>query len=207
MGVPCSGEERCLAGPAGPRDLNYLADCRPAPVSAAERVAILRTLPHEGAVAKLASKDRAKLDSLESVLRLHERDEVYEVKIIDVPQAWSGLHGRAVLLVSLPALQLLSREQLQSLVAHEIGHEYWWEAWGAAHRQGDQNRLRILEALCDAVAVLTLTALGIPAERLSSALGAVLECAIHANTGTSLIQALRATAGLSSYGPRWDARV
>jgi hypothetical protein len=58
-------------------------------------------------------------------------------------------------------------------VAHEIGHEYWWDAWDAAHREDDHDRLRALEALCDVVAVLTLTALGIPAERLSSALGAV----------------------------------
>jgi hypothetical protein len=162
-----------MAGPVGPRDQDYLAACRPAPVSAAEREAILRTLPHEGTLVTLASKERVKLDALESVLRLHGRDEVYEVKVIDVPQAWSGLHGRAVLLVSLPALQLLNREQLQALVAHEIGHEYWWDTWGAAHREGDPDRLRTLEALCDAVAVLTLTALGIPAERLSSALGAV----------------------------------
>ena len=101
------------------------------------------------------------------------RPPVDQVKVIDVPQAWSGLHGRAVLLVSLPALQLLNREQLQALVAHEIGHEYWWDAWGAAQREDDQDGLRTLEARCDAVAVLALTALGLPAERLSSALGVV----------------------------------
>ena len=52
-------------------------------------------------------------------------------------------------------------------------HEYWWDVWEAARRRGDQVRLRTLEGLCDAVAALTLTALNIPAERLSSALGAV----------------------------------
>jgi Zn-dependent protease with chaperone function len=40
-----------------------------------------------------------------------------------------GLYGRAVLLISLPALRLLRAEQLEALVAHEIAHEYWWDAW------------------------------------------------------------------------------
>jgi hypothetical protein len=173
LAVPCAAGERCHDGPAGPADRDYLADCRPAPVSAAEREAVLRTLPDEGAVATLAPKERAKLDALGRILRFHARDEVYAVTVIDVPQAWTGLHGRAVLLVSLPALQLLDGEQLQALVAHEIGHEYWWDEWEAARRRGDRPRLRALEMLCDAVAVLTLDAVGIPTERLGSALAAV----------------------------------
>lgn len=170
---PCSSEDRCLAGPVGPRDLDYLAACRPAPVSAAQREAILQTLPEEGAVTTLVSKERAKLETLERVLRFHAREDVYDVKVIDLPQALTALHGRAVLLISLPALRLLTAEQLLALVAHEIGHEYWWDVWEAARRRGDQVRLRSLEGLCDAVAALTLTALDIPADRLSSALGAV----------------------------------
>ncbi len=173
VALPCSGEERCLAGPMGPRDLDYLAACRPAPVSAAQREAIIRTLPRQGAVTTLGSKERAKLETLAKVLRFHAREDVYDVRVVDVPQAWMGNLGRAVLLISLPALQLLRAEQLQALVAHEIVHEYWWDAWEAARRRGDQVRLRSLEGLCDAVAALTLTALDIPAERLSSALGAV----------------------------------
>jgi hypothetical protein len=170
---PCSAEERCLAGPVGPRDLDYLAACRPAPASAAQREAIFRTLPAQGAVTTLTSKERAKIETLGSVLRLHAREDVYDVRVIDVPEAGLWNHGRAVLLISLPALRLLKAEQLQALAAHEIGHEYWWDVWEAARRRDEQVRLRGLEGQCDAVAVLTLTLLGIPAERLSSALGAV----------------------------------
>jgi Zn-dependent protease with chaperone function len=157
----------------GPRDADYLAACRPAPATAAQREAILRTLPEQGAVTTLASQEGAKLDTVISVLRFHARDDVYQVKVIDVPQAWTGLHGRAVLLISLPALRLLAAEQLQALVAHEIAHEYWWDEWETARQGSDQGRLRSLEGLCDALAVLTLTGLGIPAERLSSALSAI----------------------------------
>jgi hypothetical protein len=173
VAVPGGAEARCLAGPAGPRDVDFLDACRPLPVSAAEREAIIQTLPKDGVVTTFASKEQAKLETLGNVLRVHARDDVYEVKVVDVPQAWVGLHGRAVLLISLPALRRLSAEQLQALVAHEIGHEYWWDVWQAARAQRDQVRLRSLEGWCDGLAALTLTALGIPAERLSSALGAL----------------------------------
>jgi len=173
IAVPCICQERCLVAPTGPLDLEYLTACRPAPVSAVQRAAILRTLPAEGAVTVLGRKERANLDSLTSVLRLHAREDIYVVTVIDVPQAWVGLHGRAVLLISLPALRLLRPDQLQALVAHEIGHEYFWDAWQPARLGRDRVRLRSLEAVCDAIAALTLTALNIPTDRLSSALVAV----------------------------------
>jgi hypothetical protein len=173
--LPCSGDDRCLAGPIGPRDVDYLAACRPAAASAAQREAILRTLPEQGAVTALAPRERGKLDSLTTVFRFHARDDVYRVKVIDVPQAWMGLHGRAVLLISLPALRLLTAEQLQAVAAHEIAHEYWWDERETARQGSDRVRLRSVEGLCDALAALTLTALGIPAERLSSALEAAYD--------------------------------
>jgi hypothetical protein len=173
MATACSGEERCLVAPVGPQDLDYLTACRPAPASAAQREATIRSLPAEGAVTTLGPKERAKLDTLASVLHFHAREDVYLVQVIDVPRAWTGLYGRAVLLISLPALRLLRAEQLEALVAHEIAHEYWWDAWETAEQRSDRVGLRNLEALCDAVAALTLTALGIPGERLTSALGAV----------------------------------
>jgi hypothetical protein len=173
IAMPCSGEERCRVAPVGPLDLEYLTACRPAPATVAERQTSIRGLPAEGAVTTLGSEERAKLDTLTSLLRFHARDDVYLVKVIDVPRAWTGLYGRAVLLISLPALRLLRAEQLEALVAHEIAHEYWWDAWETAQQRSDRVGLRNLEGLCDAVAALTLTALGIPGERLTSALGAV----------------------------------
>jgi hypothetical protein len=173
IATACSGEERCLVAPVGPQDLDYLTACRPAPASAAQREATIRSLPAEGAVTTLGPKERAKLDTLASVLHFHAREDVYLVQVIDVPRAWMGLYGRAVLLISLPALRLLRAEQLEALVAHEIAHEYWWDAWETARQRSDRVGLRNLEGLCDAVAALTLTALGIPGERLTSALGAV----------------------------------
>jgi hypothetical protein len=63
------------------------------PASAAQREATIRSLPAEGAVTTLGSKEQAKLHTLASVLHFHARDDVYLVQVIDVPQAWTGLHG------------------------------------------------------------------------------------------------------------------
>lgn len=78
------------------------------------------------------------------VFRSHRRDGVYALKVTSVPQAWTGLHGRAVLLVSLPALQLLSSQELQALVAHEVGHEYLWREYAIAQQDKNTQRLREL---------------------------------------------------------------
>jgi hypothetical protein len=111
LAVPLSAEDRCTAGPAGPHDFDYLTACRPHPVSRHERDAFVRRLPLEGAVTTFTSGQRAKIDAMRAVLRFHGRESVYETRFIDVPQAWTGLYGRAVLLISVPALNILRRRR------------------------------------------------------------------------------------------------
>ena len=144
--------------------------CRPSPIGADEKNTVLKSLPVEGEVTQLTQSDRRKLTDLTPVLRVHGRDRVYEVKVISVPQAWTGLHARAVLLISLPVLRLLEPEELQALVAHEIGHEYVWQEFATAEQLKDTERLRELELACDAIAVLTLERVGVRADRLIGAL-------------------------------------
>jgi Zn-dependent protease with chaperone function len=151
-------------------DLMNLDTCRPAPAGADEKSAALRSLPQEGEVTQLSEGDRRKLRDLNPILRLQAREGVYEVKVISVPQAWTGLYQRAVLLISLPALWLLDSEELQALVAHEIGHEYVWQEYAIAQQRKDQMRLRKLELACDRIAVLTLERVGVKPTRLISAL-------------------------------------
>jgi hypothetical protein len=140
--------------------------CRPVPVSADEKRNVLESLPADGEVTQLTESERRKLNDLTAILRIHERDGVYVVKVISVPQAWTGLYGRAVLLISLRALELLRSEELQALVAHEIGHEYIWQEYADAQKAKNIARLRELELTCDAIAVLTLQRVGIKADRL-----------------------------------------
>lgn len=109
-----------------------LRTIRPPHISADERARVLATLPEKGELQPEAD-ERAKLAALEPVLVCHERHLVLEIKVVDVPQAMVGIHGRAVVLLSRPALRLLSAPELQAVVAHEIGHEYFWSEYEDAH--------------------------------------------------------------------------
>jgi predicted Zn-dependent protease len=147
---------------------------RPAAVSPTDREAVLATLPPEGDVRDLDTAQRDKLAAARRILELHGRDTVYEVKVIDVPQAAVALHARAVVLVSEPALDLLDHEELQALVAHEVGHEYFWSGYVRARRDNDRSLRQTLELLCDGLAIVTLRRAGIDPKRLISALDKVV---------------------------------
>lgn len=143
-----------------------LDKCRPAPIGADEKSVVLKSLPKVGEVTRLSESEQRKLSGLDAVLRVHQRQGVYVIKVISVPQAWTGLYGRAVLLISLPALELLTAQELQALVAHEIGHEFVWQEFALAQRSKNRKRLRELELACDAIAVLTLARIGVGPDRL-----------------------------------------
>lgn len=151
-------------------DLMDLDACRPAPVGAEGKSVALKSLLSKGEVTQLSEDDRRKLRDLGPILRLHAREGVYEIKLISVPQAWTGLYRRAVLLISLPALRLLDSEELQALVAHEIGHEYVWQEYAIAQERKDRAHLLELELACDQIAVVTLERIGVKPNRLITAL-------------------------------------
>ncbi len=99
---------------------------------------------------------------------LHQRHDVFEITVIDIPQAYVGLHGRAILLISRQALRLLSALELQAVVAHEIGHDFLWGEFQLALKDGDLQLRQQLELQCDGVAVLTLIALEMDPLRLNA---------------------------------------
>ena len=74
--------------------------------------AILRGLPPEGEVTKLGAPAQRKVDAVRRLLTATRRDW-YEIKVIDVPQAAIGLHARAVVLISAPAIALVNAAELQ----------------------------------------------------------------------------------------------
>jgi hypothetical protein len=143
---------------------------RPPAITGNLKAHILDSLPAEGQVKELKQSDRRKLASLEQVLRVHQRQSVYEVKVIAVPQAFVGLHARAVVLISETALNFLDTEELQAMVAHEIGHEYVWAQYEKAKALKDHRLVQELELYCDGVAVLTLSKTGIDPSRLLTGL-------------------------------------
>ena len=150
--------------------LKLFESARPAPVSDAERGRILATLPTKGNVHELDTAQQEKLADVRSVLQPHRREGVYIIRVIQVAPAAVALHARAVVLISEPALDLLDADELQALVAHEVGHEYFWGDYFLARRDNRQSFLRRLELLCDGFAVITLERVGVNPERLISAL-------------------------------------
>jgi hypothetical protein len=169
QGLPVSTPGDLLASDPR-RFIQFLEAGRPARVSDELKARILQGLPPEGEVTDLDGAARKRLAALGPLLRATGRDGVYTVKVIDVPQAAVSLHARVVLLVSQPALRLLGAEELQALVAHEVGHEYVWADWERASTARDHARLRELELLCDGIAVVTLHGLGIDPAHLIAGL-------------------------------------
>jgi hypothetical protein len=143
-----------------------LKTARPEPVSAEDKARALRSLPEEGEVTILNTAARQKLAALIEVLRATERDSVYEIKVIALPQAAIALHARAIILISEAALTLVDADELQALLAHEIGHEYVWTERERAFQLADHIRLKDLELVCDAIAIVTLHGLGMDVSRL-----------------------------------------
>ena len=142
---------------------------RPPPAGADERATALAVLPERGEL-RPDRHERAKLATFVDVLAYHDRAHVFETKLIDVPQAVVALHHRTVLLISRPALQLLSGAELQALVAHEIGHDYFWPEFERTLARGDRSGRQELELKCDGIAVLTLVALKLDLARLADGL-------------------------------------
>jgi Peptidase family M48 len=144
----------------------FLDDTRPAPVPATVRAHALAGLPRQGEVQKLDDAARRKLAALAPVLEAAQRGSVYAIKVIDVPHAFVGLYARTVVLISLPALRLLTEDELRALVAHETGHEYVHAEYERATAEGRSGRLQDLELVCDIIAVMNLHAIGQKASSL-----------------------------------------
>lgn len=146
-----------------------LGALRPPQVSRGQRARAIASLPETGAL-RPDRDERAKLAILKDVLSFHERTEVFTITVVDVPQAAVALHDRTVLLISRPALSLVSDTELQAVVAHEIGHDYFWRDFEDMLTRGDKSGRQELELKCDGIAVLTLIVLGFDPAALTDAL-------------------------------------
>ena len=154
--------------------VRLLNESRPTPVPAAFRAQVLAGLPKQGEVQDLDEDERRKLAALAPVLEAAQRESVYAIKVIDVPHAFVGLHARTVVLISRPALRLLSGDELRALAAHETAHEYVHAEYERATAEGRSGRLQDLELVCDIIAVVTLHAIGQDARSLASAVERIL---------------------------------
>ena len=153
---------------------HWLQSNRPTPVSPDQKARTLASLPRQGEITDLDAASRRKLASLGPVLRANGHELAYHIKVIDVPQVRIGLYARTVVLISEAALTLLEPEELQAHVAHEIGHDYVWVDHAHATARRDSRRLKDLELLCDAIAIVTVHGLGMDPSRLMTGVEKVM---------------------------------
>lgn len=153
--------------------LQWLETAQPQPVAAHVKALALNALPADGQIGILNDSQRQKLAAVRSLLSTMGRDGTYEIKVVDIPMARVGVYERAAILISEHALTLLEPEELQALVAHETGHEYFTIDYDRALGRQDKPRLKELELLCDAVAIATLERLHIDSVRLVSAVAKI----------------------------------
>jgi hypothetical protein len=151
---------------------DYLRRVRLPKVSEAHKAEVLaRIAKYE--VVGVSDGMKGKLASLEPILRYHERDSVIEIRVIRDREAFVRVQGRAVLLISEPTLHLLPAPELQAVVAHELGHEYFWVEIMEARQQKKHETMREIELRCDGIAVIALLRLGIDSAKLVSALARI----------------------------------
>lgn len=147
---------------------------RPPQIDDAKRRQLLTTLPGEGELSPDAG-EKLQLAALQRVLTYHDRHGVLDVKVIDLPQAGVVFYYRAALLVTRPTFRLLSVAELQAVVAHEIGHEYFWSEDEDTIVAGRPARSQALELKCDGIAALTLLGLRLDVSSLTSAMRKTIE--------------------------------
>lgn len=146
----------------------FLAGLRPMPLDAAARSQVIATLPEKGNL-RPSRAEGDRIAAAERVLDYSARRGIITVRVIELDYAFVGLYFRTVVLVSRQALAVVTPDEFAALVAHEVGHDYDWDAYWTAMQQHDHARMRQLELRADAIAVLTLQRNGVAPDRLISA--------------------------------------
>lgn len=148
---------------------DFLRSIRPTALSPELRERVLKMLPKADLVNQCSESD-AKLTSLDRILKYHQRDSVIEIKILRSNTATAVFLAGAAILITEPALKILSAEELQAVVAHELGHEYYWNRFEVARQNRDYAQMQELELRCDGIAVVALHSVGIHPKNLISAI-------------------------------------
>ena len=146
---------------------DYLKSIRPAAVSAEKKARSLAMVRKEDVI-EPSAKRQAKLDALHPVLEYLERDTGIEVKILRLRLGWAGSLGGATVLVSEEAIDLLTAEELQAVVAHELAHEYFADEYEAARHDMRYDTVKEIELRCDAVSIITMKGLRLDSGALLS---------------------------------------
>ena len=134
---------------------NYLKSIRPGRLSAGLKARVLAMLRKEDLISPSA-EGLAKLVVLEPVLKYHDRNSAIDLRVVRVEQAVVMFLAGAAILISEEALELLTAGELQGVVAHELGHEYFWNEYERARQNKQYDKIQELELRCDGLAVIAM---------------------------------------------------
>ena len=96
---------------------------------------------------------------LQPVLDYHGRNQMpIYVLWSEQPQAY--LVERAVIIITTRLLDIAREDELRGIIAHELAHEYVWNARSEAMSTHGKKLMRECELFCDAIAAFTLKELG-----------------------------------------------
>jgi hypothetical protein len=147
----------------------YLKSIRPQPLPPDLIAYVMARLPRVPEV-RPSVPGRVKLATLGPILDYHGRSSAYKFRVGRIGKAYVGLYACAAVLISEEALDLLRAEELQAVVAHEMGHEYFWDEYQLSDQTKQYQTVHELELRCDGIAIITLSQLGLDPTRLMSAL-------------------------------------
>ena len=148
----------------------FLRRLRQPPPSPAFRTIVVENLPEKGRLTPTVD-EAAKLAAIRPLLRFHGREHDMELRLFTEGGVFfTGLVYRTVLLISKEALDLIDTDELVALMAHELGHDYFWEEFVKAEEQKDERSMQELESRCDGIAVIAMARIGVDVEHLVSAL-------------------------------------
>lgn len=138
----------------------------PTEVQAAQEFKILRESKEFAPARNLPHAESGnEVDRVRRVLKplfeLHGGGSTLIISVLHTQHPILGIGRGSVLLLSNSLLEVLSDDELLALAAHEVGHQYFRREFAKAEDAGDQSALRIIEFKCDAIAALSLKALGL----------------------------------------------
>jgi predicted Zn-dependent protease len=98
--------------------------------------------------------------ALQPVLAYHQRDGKVTIFLVRSEQPRAYVAVRAALIITTKLMLITSEAELRGIIAHELAHEYLQEERDRAFKEKNQSSLREIELFCDAVAAITLNAIG-----------------------------------------------
>jgi len=153
---------------------DYLDSIRPAPIKDSDKAYLLRDMTL--ITGQAGVHDPAQIQKLRQRVRwtlaLHRRINVIDFYIFRYPYPGAMNKPGAFIAITTTLLQMIGDDDaaLIGIVSHELAHEYVASEMTDAHNKKDLAWMRELELFCDAVAVVSLVALGLDPSRYASIL-------------------------------------